>query len=142
MTPVPQMQNDALLGLAILKDPDSVPDLLDIAREPLQPDTREMVCMALNAVGEVSPLVTALGDPNPNVAEVAAEALGRIGSQEAVDALTTALDHKQVTVRMIAARSLGDHRRRQHAFGADKGAERRRGQGEDRGGPFPGPFGR
>ncbi len=51
--------------------------------------------------------VTRLDDPDATVREEAARALGRIGSEEAVDALIERLRDPQSTIRVQAARALG-----------------------------------
>lgn len=60
-------------------------------------------------VSAAGSLGSAMHDPNTQVRERAAKALGRLACDEAVDALTLALGdaHQDVTVRTIAAQSLG-----------------------------------
>lgn len=71
------------------------------------------VARALRAIeGSTSNLaleevLSRLDDPDPDVREEAARALGRIGSPEAFDALVVQLADTQSTVRSAAARALG-----------------------------------
>ena len=73
--------------------------------------TRRNAYYALNAIGApaVDPLIDSLGHLDPQVREIAAEALGDIGSsaQAAVPALVAALEDKSERVRFHAAEALG-----------------------------------
>ncbi|MBB6481686.1 MFS transporter [Spirochaeta isovalerica] len=55
----------------------------------------------------VDDVMERLYDPDPDVREEAARALGRIGSHEAVDALVDQLQDRESTIRTQAARALG-----------------------------------
>lgn len=97
---------DALLGLALLGD-ESVGDaILEITRGDPEPEVAELVGVALLALGDLDNLVKLLEAPNPHLAEIAVEALGRLGEEGAGEALARALKHPAASVRRAAARHL------------------------------------
>lgn len=77
------------------------------------PRSSESVAKALRSIGDSSQdlalddVVERLYDPDPDVREEAAGALGRIGSHEAVQALIEQLRDRNSTIRTQAAKALG-----------------------------------
>jgi HEAT repeat protein len=102
-----QVKSDALLGLAVLGDGASVYSILDLAGHAGSDDLLELIVLALASIGELPPLVGALGAPNDRLAQVAVRALGQIGGDLAVGPLIEALEHQSPKVRKLAAHSLG-----------------------------------
>ncbi|KMY69185.1 hypothetical protein AAU61_06725 [Desulfocarbo indianensis] len=105
--PSEQVVADALLGLAVLGDGSSVYSILDLARKEPNEQILELIVLALGSIGELAPLVGAVDDPSPRLAEAAVRALGQIGGEAAVDPLIKALRHPAKAVRHLATRNLG-----------------------------------
>jgi HEAT repeat protein len=73
-----------LLGLAALADPTTVPDLVRIMQEDLDPDLQAVAAQALGKVGDIqasAPLYEAIEDHDPPVREQAVLALIAIGDE-------------------------------------------------------------
>lgn len=88
--------------LAGIKDERAVQPMIKALKE--KPELQADLGYNLGLMGEpaVEPLITALGDGDPNVRVRAAEALGRIGGERAIGPLTTALNDEDETVRVFA----------------------------------------
>ncbi len=94
--------------LEVLKNPKTVPGLLDALKDP-SPLVRVGAAEALKALADrssIAPLVFALKERDAGIRRAAAEALGKIGDKSAVPALTKSLFHHDFQTRRNAARSL------------------------------------
>ena len=119
---------EAAQALGMIGDPRAVPALTECAASPL-PEVREACTRALEVIRRprspmriirelraidgpssdetMSDVIGYLENPDPEVREEAARALGRIGLTEAVTALVRALRDPQSSIRPEAARALG-----------------------------------
>ena len=120
---------DAAQALGQIGDPRAIPALVEGLACPL-PEVQDACAHALQAIKKpvrstrtarairrmedasdgltVTDLVGRLDDPDPMVREEAARALGRVGSEEAVDALVHRLLDRGSAIRPDAALALGD----------------------------------
>lgn len=88
--------------LAGIKDERAIQPMIRVLKE--EPELQADLGYRLGLVGEpaVEPLIQLLDDDDPEVRVRAAEALGRLGDDRAVGALTDALRDKDETVRVFA----------------------------------------
>ncbi len=98
-----------LVALGTIADPRVEPILIRALRSPAEdPDARAQVALGLGHIGTptaIRALIDALGDPNLQVADSAAQGLQKAGGR-ALDALTQALSDKRVGVRLRAVEAL------------------------------------
>ncbi|MEO0080517.1 MAG: HEAT repeat domain-containing protein, partial [candidate division WOR-3 bacterium] len=95
--------------LGEMGDAGTVRRLIDSLRSKSE-EICSRACLALEEIGKpaVLPLIEALNDPNNNVRDGAACALGEIGDWRAVEPLIAALKDTDAHVRTTAAISLGN----------------------------------
>jgi hypothetical protein len=92
--------------LAGIKDERAIQPMIRVLKE--EPELQADLGYHLGLMGEpaVEPLIQLLDDDDPEVRVRAAEALGRLGDDRAIGALTDALSDKDETVRVFAKTGL------------------------------------
>jgi hypothetical protein len=92
--------------LAGIKDERAIQPMIRVLKE--EPELQADLGYHLGLMGEpaVKPLIQLLDDDDPEVRVRAAEALGRLGDDRAIGALTDALSDKDETVRVFAKMGL------------------------------------
>lgn len=98
-----------LVALGTIADPRTEPILIEALRSPAEdPDARAQVALGLGQMGTpaaIRALIEALGDPDLQVADAAAQGLQKAGTR-ALDALAQALNEKRVGIRLRAVAAL------------------------------------
>ena len=105
--PSERVKQGTLRCLGLLGDVSSVEPILELARSPQNLIYMTHLVEALVNIGSVPPLLAAAEDRRELLSLVAVDALGRLGGDLAVDALSRALGHKIASVRLKAAMHLG-----------------------------------
>ncbi len=111
----PEKRRIVLVALGSIADPRTEPILVEALRSPAEdPDAQAQVALGLGRIatpGAIRALVQALGDPDLEVADAAAQGLQQAGVK-ALDALASALADERVGVRMRAVAALSGIRDR------------------------------
>ncbi|NOZ86723.1 MAG: HEAT repeat domain-containing protein [Deltaproteobacteria bacterium] len=105
------VRGQAAIGLGAIGDPSAVPDLINILKHDEEPWVRKEAARALghlNHKDTVPALIDALKDKRWKVRLAAAQSLGMVGNEKAVNALVAVLDNalEAEKVRDAAMRSL------------------------------------
>lgn len=105
-----EVREEAVDGLAGLKDERTIPHLIWVLDDDRDPDVRENAAEALGEVGgpeAIDALISTLKeDDHVDVRAAAAESLGKIGGAEVIGPLTNALKDENEYVRETAVESL------------------------------------
>lgn len=105
-------RSSAVYALGYLEEPSAVDILCEILQNDDSFGVQKHAALALGRIKDqgvisLKPLIESLAHENSAVRVAAAEALGRLGHQEATDALIKSLKDKNADVRATSAESLG-----------------------------------